>query len=118
MNKLDERGLTYKQRVMQIPPVAILFLLPGILLLVYVLLFGLSFVFSNISDGVSFYDMNWVYVGLGFLMIGAIAAMIASRYKRDGIITGGTCDATCGLGKIKDRILGTAPLFGGHVPLQ
>ena len=118
MNKLDERGLTYKQRVMQIPPVAIVFMFPGIVLFVYVLLFITYSLFPNIQNQIDMYSFTWAYVVFGFLLVGAIVGMIASRYKRDGIITGGTCDATCGLGKIKDRILGTAPLFGGHVPLQ
>ena len=118
MNKLDERGLNRKQQLMQIPPVAIVFLFPGIVLFVYVLLFIIYWSFPNIQNQIDMYSFTWVYVVFGFLLVGAIVGMIASRYKRDGIITGGTCDATCGLGKIKDRILGTAPLFGGHVPLQ
>ena len=64
------------------------------------------------------YSCTWAYEVFGFLLVGAIFRMIASQYKSDGIITGGTCSETCGVGNIKDRILGTAPLFGGHVPLQ
>ena len=119
MNSLDDKGLNLQQRVFQIPPVAILFLFPGILLLVYVLLFALSSVFSNISDRVDFYNLNWIYAGIGSLMTGAIAAMIASRYKRDAVLTSGTCSKTCGPGgTITGRAISKAPLFGGYIPLK
>ena len=119
MNSLDEKGLNLQQRVFQIPPVAIVFLFPGIVLFVYVLLFGVYFLFPNISNQLDMYSFNWIYAGIGSLMIGAIAGMIASRYKRDAVLTSGTCSKTCGPGgTITGRAISKAPLFGGYIPLK
>ena len=116
----NDRGLTQQQQIFQIPPVAILFLFPGIVVVVYFLALGYYYVFPGNSNGMSDVYSNFYWYGaMGiFLMIGVLCAAIASRYKRDGKLGGGTCNKTCGPGKLTGRTLAKAPLFGGHIPLK